>query len=140
MEPVSIRLTVNVTGIRGSRGSIVVSLFHGGDGFPGDSKKALASHIVPLTDASATSIQTCLLVVFEGLAPGEYAVALFHDENDNGKLDEHWGIPNEGFGFSNNPKIRWGAPRYGETKFALSVSEREAKIAVSLKYLRGSHH
>ena len=42
-------------------------------------------------------------VVFTELKPGAYAVITFHDENDNGKLDENAsGLPTEGYGFSND--------------------------------------
>jgi uncharacterized protein (DUF2141 family) len=47
-----------------------------------------------------------------GLAPGGYAVAIFHDENRNRKLDVLIGIPREGFGFSRNPVVRFGAPKF----------------------------
>ena len=39
-------------------------------------------------------------VVFRGLAEGQYAVALFHDQNGNGEFDTGlFGPPVEGFGF-----------------------------------------
>jgi uncharacterized protein (DUF2141 family) len=47
-----------------------------------------------------------------GLAPGGYALAVFHDENRNRKLDMLVGIPREGFGFSRNPVVRFGAPKF----------------------------
>ncbi|HEX8482260.1 MAG TPA: DUF2141 domain-containing protein [Allosphingosinicella sp.] len=47
-----------------------------------------------------------------GLAPGGYALAIFHDENRNRKLDMLIGIPREGFGFSRNPVVRFGAPKF----------------------------
>jgi len=37
-----------------------------------------------------------------GIPPGTYAIACYHDENDNGKLDTNFlGIPKEGTGASN---------------------------------------
>jgi uncharacterized protein (DUF2141 family) len=47
-----------------------------------------------------------------GLAPGRYALSVFHDENRNRKLDMLIGIPREGFGFSRNPVVRFGAPKF----------------------------
>ncbi|MBL7665211.1 MAG: DUF2141 domain-containing protein [Bacteriovoracaceae bacterium] len=50
--------------------------------------------------------------------PGRYAIAFFHDENDNQKLDENFlGIPNEAFGFSKNPKITFGPPTFNDVVF-----------------------
>jgi uncharacterized protein (DUF2141 family) len=46
-------------------------------------------------------------VVFTNLEPGTYAIIAFHDENDNGKLDENgWGVPTEGYAFSNADRCR----------------------------------
>jgi uncharacterized protein (DUF2141 family) len=42
-------------------------------------------------------------VVFEGLEPGRYAVAAYHDVNGNGRLDTiPPGLPTEPYGFSND--------------------------------------
>lgn len=58
-------------------------------------------------------------VRFTGLAPGGYAVAIFHDENRNQKLDVLVGIPKEGFGFSRNPVVRFGAPKFRQVRIDL---------------------
>ena len=51
---------------------------------------------------------------------GKYAFRFFHDENSNGKLGTNWlGIPNEGFGFSNNAKGTFGPPAFEKTVFVL---------------------
>jgi len=45
-------------------------------------------------------------VVFRNLSKGQYAVAIFHDENSNRKLDENFlGFATEGRGFSNNSRF-----------------------------------
>lgn len=54
-----------------------------------------------------------------GIAPGHYALSLVHDENGNGRLDTIAAIPREGFGFSRNPPIRFGPPRFADTLFAV---------------------
>lgn len=54
-----------------------------------------------------------------GLVPGGYAVAIFHDENRNRKLDVLIGIPREGFGFSRNPVVRFGAPKFRQVRIDL---------------------
>ena len=51
-------------------------------------------------------------VRISGLAPGGYALSVFHDENRNRKLDMLIRIPREGFGFSRNPVVRFGAPKF----------------------------
>jgi len=55
---------------------------------------------------------------FEDIPPGNYAMAVVHDENMNGKLDANWvGIPTEGYGFSNNAKALLGAPSFSAASF-----------------------
>lgn len=70
---------------------------------------------------------------FEGLPHGNYAVAVIHDENGNKKLDKIAGIPREGFGFSRNPPIRFGPPRFSAARFAIN-SDAE-KQQVKLRYI-----
>ncbi len=44
---------------------------------------------------------------FGGLPPGRYGVAVFHDENGNGRIDTNTvGLPKEGFGFSRKTPLR----------------------------------
>lgn len=68
-----------------------------------------------------------------GLSPGDYALAVIHDENGNGRLDTFVGIPREGYGFSRNAPVRFGPPRFAAARFAVSgetTSER-----VTMRYL-----
>jgi len=70
---------------------------------------------------------------FDWLPSADYAVALIHDENGNGRLDTFMKLPREGFGFSRNPAIRFGPPRFDSARFAVAgapVAER-----VQVKYL-----
>ena len=55
-----------------------------------------------------------------------------HDANGNARLDTFVGIPREGFGFSNNPAIGFGAPRFAAARFAL---ERDAAETIRMRYL-----
>jgi uncharacterized protein (DUF2141 family) len=67
------------------------------------------------------------------LPAGRYAVSLIHDENGNGKLDTLLGIPKEGFAFSRNPPIRFGAPRYDDASF--HVGESRSVQTLRVRYL-----
>ncbi len=66
------------------------------------------------------------------LAPGDYAIAIIHDENSNGKLDTFAGIPREGVGFSRNPALRFGAPSFQSARFTIAGAPAEQDI--KLKY------
>ncbi|WP_231370315.1 DUF2141 domain-containing protein [Sphingomonas phyllosphaerae] len=65
---------------------------------------------------------------FTALPRGDYAVAVIHDENDNKKLDTFAGIPKEGFGFSRNPAIRFGPPRFAAARFTLATDAEEQQV------------
>ncbi|MEA2027999.1 MAG: DUF2141 domain-containing protein, partial [Campylobacterota bacterium] len=57
---------------------------------------------------------------FKNIPKGHYAIALFHDQNGNGELDYNiFGIPTEGYAFSNNPKVL-GEPNFEDAKFKLT--------------------
>ena len=59
------------------------------------------------------------MVEFAGVTPGTYAISLIHDENGNGKLDTRVIIPREGFGFSRNPAITFGPPKFAAASFGI---------------------
>jgi uncharacterized protein (DUF2141 family) len=51
----------------------------------------------------------------------EYALAIFHDENDNGEMDRNWlGLPTEPWAFSGEPKTRLRLPVFDEVKFTFN--------------------
>ncbi|WP_284054590.1 DUF2141 domain-containing protein [Stakelama marina] len=105
-------LTVDVTGLRSDKGQIRLCLTADADHFPDCKGDAAAiTRSVPATERE---------VRFTALSPGAYAVSVIHDENGNAKLDTFAGIPREGFGFSRNPAIRFGPPRFDAARFDVS--------------------
>lgn len=67
---------------------------------------------------------------FADIPPGHYAITLFHDENANRKLDTMLGIPREGFGFSRNPIVRFGAPKFKQVGIDLARGFNRQRIRV----------
>lgn len=64
---------------------------------------------------------------------GQYAVVIYHDENNNHTFDRNWiGLPTEGFGVSNDPSLFLAAPSFGESKF--EVTEDITHISIEMKY------
>ena len=115
-------LQLEIEGLRNSRGTIHACLTQREADFPDCEMDPAA-----LTTSSRASGG---VLRFSGLAPGTYAVTLFHDENENRKLDTVLGIPREGFGFSRNPAIRFGAPRFADADISLpaGVSHQTIKV------------
>ena len=88
-------LTVKVDHIRSDRGAILAALYDSEASFM---KQPLARATFKVKAASGE-----VQYVFHDLPPGKYALAAFHDENENGQLDKNLiGIPQEGYGFSNS--------------------------------------
>src|SRR5215472_2287169 len=89
---------LEIVGLHSDKGQVLCALYSSRDGFPKQSEKALAR-------LSSGIAQKQALCEFAGIAPGTYAISVFHDENSNGKLDTKFmGIPREGVGASNNAK------------------------------------
>jgi uncharacterized protein (DUF2141 family) len=66
-----------------------------------------------------------MILTFENLPKGEYAISLFHDENSNNKLETNlFGIPIEKYGFSNNKIPFFGTPSYDDSKFILNENKK----------------
>ena len=72
-------------------------------------------------------------VRFTGLEAGTWALGVIHDENSNGRLDTFLAVPREGFGFSRNPRLRMGPPRYEEVR--VPVNAGRATLVVRMTYL-----
>jgi uncharacterized protein (DUF2141 family) len=71
---------------------------------------------------------------FPNVEPGTYAVAVVHDENSNGRLDKNFvGVPSEGYGVSNNKTYALSAPKWEESVFTITASERKT-LQVKLRY------
>ncbi len=63
---------------------------------------------------------TTVEVHFEEVLDGEYAVKVFHDVNNNGKLDTNWmGVPKEPYGFSNDAMGTFGPPSWEQARFTV---------------------
>lgn len=115
-------LTVTINGLKNQRGQVCLSLFSGGRGFPSSSDRAVAARCVKLENAPLT-------VKFDNLKAGNYAIAAFHDANGDGTLNRNpLGIPTEQFGFSQNPKILTGAPKFGDSAFLVAGPQTNIQI------------
>jgi uncharacterized protein (DUF2141 family) len=123
-------LTVEVDGLKKQKGQICFSLFGSSEGFPGQGKRALQAKCVKILSGSPK-------LTFSNLKAGSYAVAVFHDIKGDGTLKRNaLGIPTEGFGFSNNPPILTGPPKFNDS--AVFVAGPNTNIQINLLYLFGN--
>lgn len=124
--PETAELDVAIGGLRNQRGAVMLCLTRRGARQFLDCAHdpARVTRIVP--SAAAGDIR------MTGLAPGDYALLVIHDENRNGRLDKTFGLPREGFGFSRNPAMRMGPPHYQDVRFTIAGRMRHV---VKLNYL-----
>ncbi|TVP51910.1 MAG: DUF2141 domain-containing protein [Mongoliibacter sp.] len=121
-EQRSTDLTLEVTNVKDESGVIRVLLFKGESGFPGDVGKAFRNASVPIKGNKAT-------IVFKDLPEGEYALSVFHDSLNTGKLRTNaMGIPRDGYGFSNNASGTFGPPKYKDASFKVTTDQNQVSI------------
>jgi uncharacterized protein (DUF2141 family) len=121
-------VVVNVTGFRNVKGKVDALIFVTPDGFPEDDSKAFDKDEVSI-DPDTMSAQ----IVFKGVPRGLAAVTVLHDENMNRKIDKNFfGIPQEGYGTSNNPRKAWHSPKWDEATFPVDAAE--VTIPIKLIY------
>lgn len=121
-----VEIDVQVQNLRNTNGVVRLCLSRNPAYFPNcDRDPAAVSRSVPARAAGN--------VRFTGLAPGTWALGVIHDEDGNGRLNTFMGIPREGFGFSRNPRLRMGPPRYEDVRFP--ISSGRATLVVRMTYL-----
>ena len=119
-------LSVSVSGLRNMKGNVLVCVTANPKFFPNCSKDP-NSHRARVAARNSSTIR------FDGVAPGTYAASLMHDENGNDKLDMAIMIPREGFGFSRNPAVVTGPPKFKSAAFIVSAGT--ASQSVKMKYM-----
>jgi uncharacterized protein (DUF2141 family) len=118
-------LEVEITGVRNAKGQIKVGVYTEEGTFPEAGSEFKGIDVSPVKKGANVA-------VFE-LPEGTYAVAIIHDENKNGKLDQNFlGIPKEGYGFSNDARATFGSPSFDAAAFSLTNSVE--KISIEMKY------
>lgn len=117
------RLDLALSGFRSAEGQVLVAVYRGADGFPGAPGRAWKQLVTTVSGGRAR--------LSLDLPPGEYAIAVVHDENANNTLDTSWiGIPREGIGASNNAKGRMGPPKYSDAKFEVGAAGATQSITI----------
>lgn len=118
-------LRVVGTGIEGSTGSFVVRVYQDADSWL--SERWRTQKVV----AVAGHVQDGAITVELTLPAGEYALSVFHDVDDDGKLARNLiGIPKEPAGLSNNLRPKFGPPRYRDAKFTIGAAPVEQRIGL----------
>jgi uncharacterized protein (DUF2141 family) len=120
-------IKVDVVGLHSNDGEVYCSLYSSADGFPDGFAKAAKTTTAKISDHHA-------VCVFPAVPAGDYAIAVFQDENSNGKLDRNFmGIPKEGVGASNDAKGSFGPPKFADARFSYKGGAQ--LLTIHLQYL-----
>jgi len=114
-------LTVEVKGVGKNTGKIYVAVYD----------KAERWMKKPVYSASAFANTEGVVLSFKDVAVGEYAISLYHDENDNGKMDTNVvGMPIEPYAFSNDAAGNFGPASFEQAKFTVAADKKSIVINI----------
>ena len=116
-------LKVIITGFENDKGKAMVAL--------SNSRENYDAMEEPFKGAMVEINNNQVEVVFKDLPLGEYAVKVFHDENDDQELDTNFlGMPTENYGFSNNARGSFGPASWQDAKFELNSTFSSTEIVI----------
>jgi uncharacterized protein (DUF2141 family) len=116
-------LTIKITNIKNDEGQIAVALYN-------SEKDFMKTRYQGKT---TKSVKGEVEIAFENIPSGSYSLSVMHDANVNEKLDSNlFGIPKEGFGFSNNAMGTFGPPSFEKAKVEVSSPK---SISIAMRYM-----
>tara|TARA_B100001250_G_scaffold388614_1_gene387009 strand:+ start:152 stop:667 length:516 start_codon:yes stop_codon:yes gene_type:complete len=123
-------IQLKVSGFENLDGNLAIAIFNDSDAFNNGGQTYKDSIL------SINSYEMDLII--NNIENGEYAISLFHDYDKNGELTTSsllgFKIPQEGFGFSNNPNIGFSQPTYDECKFTV-IKDQTLVVPIDINYL-----
>jgi uncharacterized protein (DUF2141 family) len=115
-------LSARLVALRNDNGKVGCGLYASEKGFPKDPSAAIQMKWCAIANRGS-------LCSFDPIPAGTYAVACFHDENNNDRLDTGvFGIPAEGVVSSNHAKGFMGPPTFKDAKFRFSGAATELRL------------
>jgi uncharacterized protein (DUF2141 family) len=120
-------LGITIHTVQSTAGSLMIGVYDTGDGFRGAIRTSTAAGLLNdrarVAGVALRAVAGSQTIVVVGLLPGRYAVIAFHDDNDDGKLGASpWGVPTEGYGFSNDAQGFLRAPSFAAASFEIGES------------------
>ena len=115
---------VIVTGFDNDEGNAMIALFNSEENYSENGKKFRRTK----SKIKDSKVEWTI----EDLPFGEYAIKLYHDENENGRMDRNMmGIPTEDYAFSNNAIGNFGPADYEDAKFEFIKSGQKQEISIN---------
>ena len=118
-------ITVKINGITNTKGKIEIGLYNKKEGFAIYTENFKGASIIPSKSGVSYT--------FNNIPVGTYALAAFHDENKNKKIDKNWfGVPKESYGFSLNKYGISGPPDFKDVSFKITQGNSKT-LTINLK-------
>jgi uncharacterized protein (DUF2141 family) len=120
-------LTVTILGLQNQNSQICLRVYASEQGFPLNDQSEVHSQCTEAAKNSTT-------IKIPNLKSGTYAVSVIDDRNRDYQLNRDiLGIPQEGFGISNNPQVSvaTGLPKFQDASFLLRENQT---IDITMKY------
>ncbi len=115
-------LDVTVSGVHSSKGEVAITIYKGRKAFLAPHRK-----FERIRTPAAPTLDVC----FELPDPGEFGIAIYHDEDGNQKFNRTFvGLPNEGYGFSRDAPSSIGLPSYDDAKFTVKKGNNHQHITM----------
>ncbi len=115
-------LAITITNLKNTRAPLKIAVFRKSDAFL---KSPFKTYTLEPNGGSSPTLFA------DDLPYGEYAAAIFQDENGDEKLNTNFlGIPKEPYCFSKNYRPRVKTPKFEECKFI--YSEKENRMYLQL--------
>lgn len=117
-------ILVHVEGVKNDKGSVTIALYD-------DDPKRFLKKGAKLGHLRVPAIKGITSACVSAPNAGNFAIAVYHDEDGNGKVTKSWiGFPVEGFGFSNNPRVFLTPPDLSEALVFIQTGETILNITV----------
>ncbi|MCG8634549.1 MAG: DUF2141 domain-containing protein [Desulfobacterales bacterium] len=115
-------IAVEITGFENSQGVARVALANSRENYESET---------PFRGFNFKIVNNRVSETITGLPYGEYAVKVYHDENQNNEMDTRmFGIPTERYGFSNDARGSFGPPEFEKASFRLDSRKLEITFKV----------
>lgn len=119
-------LTVTVTNIPRAEGNLLIGIYN--------DKRSFIKKPLPQSQKIDLTTKDDVTAKIPGLSPGNYAIVVIQDLNENGKLDKTLlGIPKEPLAFSVIEKIPKGEPKFEACSFEVGEKDLEMTIAMGIE-------
>ena len=120
------KISIKITNVQAMKGAAMIAVFNNEANWL---SKAVFATALELNTKNCTD-EACIWSV-DSAPVGDYGIAIYHDENENRKMDTNFiGIPKEDYGFSNNVSAAFGPPSWHKAKFSVQQGLTEQEISL----------